>query len=1251
MRNVVWSILLLTLLCGVASAATLSVEPAECTCAHRGTVDLTVQVQDVSNLGGFDIDVTWDSSVVVLDPEPGNVTIGPLFSGHANHSAVYPQSSRVRVAAVNATLEGVSGSADLFTVRLKADDDTGASTLVSIKVNNYGFLNSTSGEDITVSSVTGATITTKRSNEVKARIAAASSRVIVGQPNQIIASVVNSRGVETSSLDIVISIFNETGDQVGPLNHPKETIPAWGKFQRDVTWIPDKSGTYTVTINVTSDEPLIGKETNATKVITAEEYKLEFISDTISGPGDNRTSTDTWFNMGAHVKASRSGNAWLNITAPDHVVVEGGRNQTRYLYAGDLNYVNVRMRSDTPGRIDEGDIRFSIAAYGVDKSLNGPEILIWIPSIRVSSVGTTLIRGDGGIATLIFNTLHTNHTYDNVTKIVIQSGARGRTLSGLEYLVDYPYGCVESTASKMLASLNVKNYYSGSDKPKNWTDIEESADKSIEAGIKKLLKGGEIGQNDDGGWSLWGYGSSESPSSSHAGYSLAKINDSSATADFEKLIEWFHECPDTDKWEPHPCHSWTRESNTAFVMLVHDMINQTVDVQAPYLGYMEDNMKVATRHLVESIGDGSLFSGQDPAMTAGLALWGLEAFAIPSEGVGEGEIEDAKEAVKVWLIAGQDDGGSWPAHTYYGWYDLGRTTEATAYAVLALNATGIPAENETIRGGVDWLIGQYEKGGGWGYTWASQAAIDALIQCQLDASTGGTVTVKIDDEPIGSFAVSASDPWVEHLLTDEQMNTLMAGGIPGTERPFIRSHMLTATLSGNGPILVSVDHSQFAPIKEVDGTIKESRLIRSFGCEEEAGPLQVSTDIGILSDSQTGDEGSRYSIDIDSTQMVAGEEAKVTIVAEFKGTEVKGVHAPMIEIPIAGFTYVDKSLTENDIPSAYDILNGTTSEEHSSLVIHSNGWVRGEAMTYTFNITPKDHGALDLDLRIRPLCDDTDVTFANKTFTVMGRGDVTVNVVDENGADVIAKSIALTGEGGVPIDLMENVQTHTFAGVLEGAYQLVVNGTNDYPSIRTAVKVKPDATAPCNVTLPQSLTDPTLIFSEGGAGSIASVEWERPGRLSAAYAENTTYTVTVLGDGGEVGIALEFPMRYLMNKPAVRVNGAEAKYELINGTFTYDVKERTYSTTNATLIVYNTTAGSNMIEIEFEGGLLGDAFWDGIIDPMDALMILHFYVGNIDGFENFDYPFVFNRAEQKIDPVDALMVLHRYVGNVDEYYQ
>jgi hypothetical protein len=177
-------------------------------------VDLTVKVWDVSNLGGFDIDLRWNPSVVTLDTEPGNVTLGPLFSGHVNNSAVYTQSGRIRVAAVNATLDGVSGSADLFTVRLKAVDDTGASTSVNLTVNNYGFLNSTSGENITVSSITGATITTEKSNVIDARVAVPSNQVVTGQESRITASVVNRRGTVTSPLDIVVSVVDGAGATV-----------------------------------------------------------------------------------------------------------------------------------------------------------------------------------------------------------------------------------------------------------------------------------------------------------------------------------------------------------------------------------------------------------------------------------------------------------------------------------------------------------------------------------------------------------------------------------------------------------------------------------------------------------------------------------------------------------------------------------------------------------------------------------------------------------------------------------------------------------------------------------------------------------------------------------------------------------------------------------------------------------------------------------------------------------------------------
>jgi hypothetical protein len=726
---------------------------------------------------------------------------------------------------------------------------------------------------------------------------------------------------------------------------------------------------------------------------------------------------------------------------------------------------------------------------------------------------------------------------------------------------------------------------------------------------------------------------------------------------FESLIKWFHDNPDekesgTWRWSAHVCHSWSPESNTAFVMLIHDMINKTVDVQEPYRGYMKDNMKNATRYFVDTQNqDGSWSSGDDQAMATALALWGLEAFALPSDNVSVDQITTAKEKAKTWLIDAQDSDGSWPAGSYYGWYDNGRITESTGYAVLALNATGLTAENETIQKGVNWLIEQYESGGGWGYTWASQVAIDALIHCQPTEVVTGEVKIAIDEKPIGTFMVDSTNPRIQYTLTSGQMGTLMAGG---TEvRPIeasggkgeVRSHRLTAAItSGNGPILVSVDHSQSAPVNEIDGKIQGSRLIQSFGYEEEAGLLQVSTDIGILTDIEEEKPYTvNYAVNItSSTPMVAGDEADLTITV----TSDTNVYSPMIEIPIAGFTFDNESvITENDHVGTFEVLSSSTGGGQLALFIESVGWVAGEHQTYQFTITPQNHGALDMDLRIRPLYDETQVTFANATFTVMGRGNVTVNVVDETGMPVDAESITLVGANTVA-----DKSSYTFTGILEGTYPLVVNKTG-FPSIRTTVGVTPDATALYNVTLPSSLADPTLVFSEGGAGSIAGVEHKPAGRLSAAYAENTTYNVTVLGNGGEIGIALEFPMRYLMNSPVVKVNGVATEYEFINGTFEYDTVTKGYSTTNATLVIYNTTAGSNTVEIGFEGGLLGDAYPDGTIDPTDALMILHFYVGNIDGFENFDYPFVFNREEQRIDPVDALMVLHRYVGKVNEYYQ
>ncbi|MDN7024304.1 hypothetical protein FGU65_05255 [Methanoculleus sp. FWC-SCC1] len=1264
MKHIVWSILLLTFLCGVGSAATLSVDPASSTCAYGQTVNLAVTAADVSNLGGFDIDLRWNPQIVALSSAPDNVTKGALV----NSIEVNRQSGRIRVAGVNSTLDGINGDATLFTATFTAVDDTGRTTPVTLIVNNYGFLNSTSGEDIPVSGITNASITTLKHNVVYSTIGVVSNRMLLDQENTLVASVTNQRGTATSPLDISVEILDETNASVDSWTYNDEVIPAWGSFTDRIAWTPAQTGRYRAVITVTSDDSIGGKTTDA-KGITVVDYTLEYTNGYVYGPW-SKVQAGNWFSMRFYVNASHAGNIWLNITAPDYVEVNGGRNQSRYMYASQWNYVRVYMRTDRPGTIDADQFRFDIAAHGKSDTVNGTDVSIWIPSIEVTSVDATTINASAPGA-MTFNTLHTNRTFDNRTDIIIQSGARGRTLSGLEYLVGYPYGCVEQTTSRMMASLNVKNYYLDrpADRPSNWQTIRDTANTSIERGITSLVKGGQRGQHADGGWSLWGSGSSESSSSSYASYTLARINKTdedlnrllvdkvsngstvtSGTVNFEKLIEWFHDNPDnpstgTWTWSANVCHSWTPQSNTAFVMLIHDMINQTADVQQPYRGYMEENMQNATRYFIDTQNiDGSWSSGQDQAMATGLALWGLESFALTSDDVTAEEIENAKAKAAVWLIDTQNADGSWPAGSHYGWYTNGRVTEATAYGVLALNATGIPADNTTISRAVGWLVSQYEDRGSWGYTWASQVAIDALIQCQPNVVSTGTVTVAIDGTDVCTVPVNSTHPRVVYTLTEAQEEALLAGGtlkrdIFGDGFSTVKEHDVTATLtSGDGPILVSVDHSQHVPIIEVDATIRNGRTIQEFGDETGSDLVQISTDIGVLDYAAQAENPYTVGFASSPSPMVAGEEADVTLTV----TSTQDVFSPMVEIPISGFAYDNASTVyENGQAVASEVTNSTASTDQLSLFIEPLAWVNNTLMTYTFTATPDTYGALEMNLRIRPLYDESQVTFANHTFTVQGRGNVSVNVVDENGDAVTADRISV---GASSVTAVSN---HTFEDVLEGTYSMVVNKTG-YPEIHSNVNVTPGATALYNVTLPSTLTAPVLVLSEGGSGSIAGVAQVPPETLNALRNENTSYNVTVLGNGGELGIALEFPMRYLLHDPVVTVNGVPTAYEFRNGTFTYPVGGA-YTTTNATLVIYDAPNGQNTIGLGFEGVSLGESNNDGSVNIIDALYIASYDAQLITGLATYDYPDV--TGDGVINIIDALYVASYDAGLLTEYYQ
>jgi len=1253
-------ILLLTLAIS-ASAADIIVTPQSSTLASGDVVDLTVGVLNVENLGGFDIDLRWDPSVVALDTEDGNVTIGPLFSGHVNNSAVYRQSGRIRVAAVNATLDGVSGSADLFTVRLRAIDDTGMSTAVSAVVNNYGFLNSTSGDDIPVASITNATITTQRVNRVTASVGVASSSVAEGASTVATFSVGNQRGIPTSALTINTSVYAPDGSIVNTTERSGVVLSAYAQNTLRTEWTPAAAGRYTLNVTVTSETglPVVGT-TTAVRSVTARTYTLSFYNYVY---GNTRVPVGDWFYMGWYVIPSESGNVQLNLTVPDGIEISGSANQTRWMYGG-WNYVSYQMRASKPGTLAADSFVLTASANGKTASkASTHDVLIWIPSMEVTSVDSVSADSDATFD-MTYNTLHTNNTYDNVTTITAQSGARGRTLTGLGYLVRYPYGCVEQTTSQMLASLNVKNYYlDRPDKPTNYASIRDQANSSVQGGISVLVNGALRGQHTDGGWSLWGYGSSESSSSSYAAYTLARVNESGedlnrlltdkistgetvtlGTVNFEKLVEWFHDNPDnpssgTWTWSAGVCHAWTPTSNTGFVMLIHDMIRDQGTVAEPYATYMTENMQNATRYFIDNqAADGSWGGSSDTAMATALGLWGLESYGTPSADVTQAQIDNAKAKASAWLIANQNADGRWNAASYYGWYDSGRVSETTAYSVLALNATGIKADNATIQKGVNWLIDQYQSGGSWGYTWATQAAIDALIHCQPIDISSGTVDVSIDGMYVCTLTVSDTTPKDEYTLTADQMAAMMENGT--LERTIsdwstVKEHQVEVTRSGGGTgtILVSVENSQRAPINEIDATIKNSGTIQMFDDsipDSTPDMLTLSENMDLLGDAAPQAMLDTVTLTSNPSPLVANESGELSL----QVVSGENVLSPLIEVPIEGFSFANGTITENGDPVSYEVLNSSVSSDSTSIYIEPDHWIGGNTYTYVFDATPSNVGDLGFQLRFRPLYDETNVTMVEKSLTVTGRGDVAVQVTDENSNPVVA-AIVLDGQ-------TQTASSYTFTDLLAGTYSLSVS-KDGYVNVSTNVNVEADDQTNVTVSMPTDLTTPRLILSQG-TGSLGGVS-EVPAELSAGFAENATYNVTLVGNGGTMGIALEFPERLMFTDPVITLNGVvldPSAYEIRNGTFAYH-GSAAYTSTNATLIIYNAPNGVNEIGILLGGTLWGEAKVDGKITSTDALFILQYAVGLKNGFSTFDYADVHNRELHKITSTDAMYVLQKAV--------
>ncbi|MDD4497562.1 MAG: hypothetical protein PHV51_05350 [Methanosarcinaceae archaeon] len=333
---------------------------------------------------------------------------------------------------------------------------------------------------------------------------------------------------------------------------------------------------------------------------------------------------------------------------------------------------------------------------------------------------------------------------------------------------------------------------------------------------------------------------------------------------------------------------------------------------------------------------------------------------------------------------------------------------------------------------------------------------------------------------------------------------------------------------------------------------------------------------------------------------------------------------------------IEGAAVSSDLGSPISISVATTSG-----IPNGNAWISN--ITFISKVDEEHESELGLvlkamsNLNLPPEDLISSTAVKNGTFST-GSG-LEVHVVDTSGNPINADFIKLNDL------IVKNTSNFNFIGLADGNYSLNVTKAG-YKSVKSTISYKGSSRA-FTVTLAKEFTKPILTVAEGNTAITGSI-YNPPEKLNALRNEQAYYNLS-LTSSGKFDLTFELPVRYTINKPIVRLDGVVIPYTLENGTFTAEQGEM-YSSTNATLVVSAIpSVGEHNLELVFNGYKLGKSMIGDEVTSLDALLVLHYEVGNMNLLPTYDYPDV-NR-DGYITSLDSLLILHQTVGNVNEYYE
>ena len=657
-----------------------------------------------------------------------------------------------------------------------------------------------------------------------------SSTVATAATNTTIYAYVHNEGTASSATtNATVTVTDDTGSVV---QSDTVSVGALAPERRNRTRITPAlaAGEYTVTATV--DDPTFPAGNHSTTTVQVESYNLTASDARVPAElevGQNTTVAFTYrpndvAPVNATLTLEGSGLAFQNETGDSltkTIVPTANRpNVVTYdLQAVDVTNQSTQLafRVNETGGADAASLTAATNVTVVTETVSNTASL----THEASTTSTNLTIYDSGV------------TEDHELTVSVQAGSHGRTLEGLEYLVEYPYGCVEQTTSAFLGALNTDQYYRDRPDATIAEQFQQRINDSIAEGIQRLNGSGIRAQQPDGSWNMWGqsgapgdtfysvyalYGTSEVANDPIYG---PKNEESLDGVDFDQAVAWLNdEDQNADGSFSADAYIDDAPAMTGFTIVAVNNTARTERVTSETRANITELQAEGTSYLLAQRNASSGAWNDGDARSTALAVRGLQIAldnGVAAEtAANESEIQAAIDDGRQWLIDTQRADGSWePYHDSAYWSTEGDTSVTTAYALLALSETGMDANNDTITSGTEYLIDVYETDGSWGYPRATAISIEALDRLTSGA-TNGTMTVDLSSDAgtvQETVTVNGTTPERTITLDQSQLETLRGSGNGTTT-----VEVTVSDQGSSGTIVVGVETTQEIVVDQGGGS-------------------------------------------------------------------------------------------------------------------------------------------------------------------------------------------------------------------------------------------------------------------------------------------------------------------------------------------------------------------------------------------------------------------------------------------------